>query len=212
MKIQVNLKHVVLLLGLSIFIGCNAQRESSVQNQAEQDLVELRNWMGNKFDKAENATADERAELRKEFSSLTDRVENGLENLAEESKEEYKQLKNRYNEWEAKQEWQANMPLDTEKQSEWTNRLMGSYQDINSINGEQLPEAYQAFIKNVWNTHSNWSPKNWEYAQNVFNRLKGRKDQGASSLSTEDRTKIEALEVEFGTLKTGQDVEELLKE
>lgn len=104
MKIQVNLKHVVLLLGLSIFMGCNAQRESSVQNQAEQDLVELRNWMGNKLDKAENATADERAELREEFSSLTEKVENGLEDLAEESKEEYKQLKNRYDEWEAKQE------------------------------------------------------------------------------------------------------------
>lgn len=204
---------------MAFFTGCNSPRESATLNQAEQDLVELRNWMGNKFDQAAAATADERAELRREFNDLSARVERGVDNLAEESKEEYKELRARFDEWETEQarreeeERQNQSALDPNREREWTSQLMGSsFESINSISADQIDEAYVSFMENVRDKRSNWSDSEWEYAQAVLDRLKERKHQLGSSLSTEDRLKVEALEVEFGTLKTASDVKEEIKD
>jgi hypothetical protein len=223
MKTLNKLTFFMMVLGASLFMGCNAQREAATQNQVEQDLAEFRTWASTKFDRAEAATEDERAALKQEFNELTARVDRGIDNLTDEAKEEYNELKASYNEWEAEQERMASQSpdqnqqmdtaLDPDRQKEWTSQLMGSsFEDISAVSAEQLDEAYVAFMENVRNKRSNWSDSEWAYAESVLNSLKERKDQLGASLSTEDRVKVEALEAEFGALRIGQNVKEEIKD
>ena len=220
MRTYFKIRFILVGLAIALFTGCNASRESATIEQAEQDLVELRNWIGNKLDRAATATADERAVLRSEFNELTARIDRGVDNLAEESKEEYKELRNRFNEWdteqarleEERQNQQNQSAMDPAREREWTIQLMGtSFENINNVPADQIDEAYVAFMQSVRDKDGNWGDTEWQYAQAVLDRLKERKHQLGSALSTEDRLKVEALEAEFGTRKAASDVKEEIK-
>jgi hypothetical protein len=197
---------LLMVLSLTTLVGY-AQK-----GKAEQDMDELRTWVNTKLNKAETATRQERAQLKEQFSELSGKVEVEAAKLSEQSKGEFKELKARYNQWEAKQQEQATLYLDKEELRRWQTALLGPYQEIRTIKGSRMRDAYLTLMSHVREKRRSWQPEDWAYAEEVLGRLNNRKDQVDASLSTSDRIKIQALKAEFATLKAGRNAKELYKE
>lgn len=203
-----NFKKLLLLLVLCAgTLSGYAQKE-----KAEQDLAELRTWVDNQLNKAGDATREERAQLKENFDQLSTKVEKGADMLSESSKQELGELKAKYNQWDAKQQEQATLDLDKEEVRRWDAQLLGTYQNIRSIKGTQMRDAYLTFITNVREKRRNWSLEGWAYAEDVLDRLDDQKSRVNASLSTSDQIKITALQAEFSTLNASKNVKELYEE
>lgn len=208
MKLKPNLHRLFLLLVL-VFL---TDPVFAQQGKAERDLEELRTWVNTKLGKAEEATREERAQLKQQFDHLSGNVEKEAGKLSEQSKQEYKDLKSRYHQWEAKQQERASLYLDRNELSRWRQELLGPYQNIPTIRGSQMRDAYLTLLTNVRKKRRDWTAEDWAYADEVLSLLNDRRNQVDASLSTSDRIKIQTLKAEFATLKASRDAKDLYKE
>lgn len=212
----------MMLAGFVFMMACNPAREAGIRDRAGEELTEFRNWVSNTVSRADDATEEERASLRQEFSQLSSNMAEGLNDLADDARAEFNQLTARYEEWDAEQDRKMAQQqqqrsdtasdMDQQSQEQWTNKLMGTdYQNINSLMASQIREAYISFMQNVRDNREGWTEQEWEQVEEVLNQLNNRKEQVESALSTEDQAKILALQAEFQTLQTAQEIKEEIK-
>ncbi len=203
-----NFKKYALAL---LFAGSTLAVQAQSKSQLEQDLDNLRAWMRQKSTQADSVTRAEWPTIKQEFRNLTHSLDENTEKLSEQSKEEYKTYKNRYNEWEKRNEERQLVDLDGEELERWELAMTGTTR-IASIKTANLRNAYVKLIDYVREHRRGWSLRDWEYAEFVFGELNTRKSEVLDKLNNGDKIKIAALQAEFVTLKKGREAQEMYKD
>ena len=184
--------------------GAQAQSKSKL----EQDLEDLRTWMNRKASQGDSITRAEWPTIKQEFRTRTQSLEQGTNKMTEQSKQEYSELKTRYRQWEADNEERYGQPLDRETAANWERRLAGT-QNIRNLKASQMRDTYTRFMENVRAQRSDWSLRDWDYAEHVYLLLGERKQQLLDQMSNGDKMKVAALQVEFNTLRKSRDAKDL---
>lgn len=176
------------------------------QSQVEQDLAELRTWMQRRSSQTDSTIRKEWPSVKQEFKSLTSSLNRNTQGLSDESREEYNDIKQRYEGWEKRNE---STPVDLEgKELErWERELTGTA-NINRIKPAKLRGAYARLLENTRERRRNWSLRDWEYAEFVLGELNSRKAEVLNQLSSGEKIKIAALQVEFASLKRSREAKD----
>jgi hypothetical protein len=214
MKHISKLNYVMMLVGLIFCFSCSPRQ--AMRYDADQDLVQLRNWMDNRLEETTEVTAEERQTIRNEYQQLSDRVERKTDRLSEEAQQEFQQLSARFDQWENSltvregeqarpEKRNGEMVLDQRQQEEWKNRLLGEdFRKMDELSSEQMKEAYQTFIQNVRDQQENWGEQDWAYAEYVLEQLNERREN--VNVPAVDWTRIQAWIAEFNVLQTADKV------
>jgi Spy/CpxP family protein refolding chaperone len=193
---------LILVLAMST-LGAQAQTKSKL----EQDLEDFRTWMNKRVSQGDSVTRAEWPLIKQEFRAKTQSLERGSSQMTETSKQEYGELKSRYNEWEAEKEERYGQPLNRETAASWERRLAGTNK-IGQVKASQLRNTFVRFMENVRAQRSDWSLRDWDYAEHVYLQLSDRKQQVLSQMSNSDKMKVAALQVEFNTLRKSRDAKD----
>ncbi|MCC9138194.1 hypothetical protein ACFSKU_00310 [Pontibacter silvestris] len=186
---------MLLLSFMAVVFGANAQ----TQSQVEQDLANLRTWMREKSNIADNKVREEWPNVKREYKELTSSLDRNASKLSDKSKEEYKELKSKYNEWEEENEAET-VDLDGHKLERWEKDMTGTTQ-ISRIKSANLRDAYMSLMEYTREYRRNWTALDWKYAEFVYGELNSRKSQVMDNLTNGDKIKIAALQVEFEALR-----------
>ncbi len=192
-----------MLLAL-MTLGAQAQTKSKL----EQDLDEFRNWMSRRASQGDSAIRAEWPTVKREFQAKTQGLEKGTNQLTEESKQEYGELRGRYKQWEAENEERQGQPLDRETAAQWERRLTGTG-NIRNLRASQMRDTYTRFMESVRGLRSDWSLRDWDYAEHVYLVLNDRKQQVLAQMNNSDKLKVAALQVEFNTLRKSRDAKDM---
>ncbi|GAB3820636.1 hypothetical protein [Pontibacter rugosus] len=183
---------------------------AQAQSQLEQDLADLRTWMQKRSVQADSAITAEWPTVKKEFKELTYSLDNNTKKLSDKSREEYNTYKQQYKEWEAYNESQL-VDLDGRELERWERNMTGTT-NIDRVKPVHLRDAFIRALEYTRQKKQNWSLRDWEYAEFVVGELNTRKAQTQDLLSTGDKIKIAALQVEFTALKRGREVKDSYKQ
>ncbi|SIT93880.1 DUF6565 domain-containing protein [Pontibacter indicus] len=193
---------LLLLMGLSTL---NAQAQT--KTKLEQDLEDFRNWMNKRVSQGDSITRAEWPAVKQEFRTRTQNLDRSSSQMNEASKQEYGQLKNQYQEWEAEHEERYGQPLSRETAANWERRLAGTNK-IGQLKASQLRGTFVRFMENVRAQRTDWSLRDWDYAEHVYLQLNDRKQQVLSQMTNSDKMKVAALQVEFNTLRKSRDAKD----
>lgn len=195
----------VLLIAFTIFIAIGAiSAQAQTKSKLEQDLEDLRTWMNRRVNQGDSITRAEWPTIKQEFKARTQSLERGSSQMTEKTKQEYSELKGRYSEWEAENEEGYGQPLNRETAAAWERRLAGTSK-IDKVKANQLRGTFVRFMENVRAQRTDWSLRDWDYAEHVYLRLYDRKQQVLDQMSNNDKLKVAALQVEFNTLRKSRD-------
>ena len=192
----------VLVLALTVATLGGAQ----AQSQIEQDLADLRAWMQRRSGQADSTIRKEWPSVKQEFKQLTSGLNRNSQNLSEESREEYDAIKQRYKGWEDRNDGTF-VDLDGKELERWERELTGTTK-IKRVKAAKIRDVYVRLLERTREQRRNWSPRDWEYAEFVFGELNSRKAELQSQLSSGDKIKIAALQVEFTSLKKSREVKD----
>lgn len=181
------------------FSSCTVSRDREV----EDEISSFRNWVNDQAATIADRTEQDWERAKESFRVRTEELDQRQDKFSEELRQEYQQLKEDFRN------------LDDErvkrrralKLAEWEANLLGGYADKSTIRRENVKQVYEYFMENVRNLESNWTDEDWEMAKMVLERLNERKDEVDENLPTEDEVAIKALQMEFHTLETANDME-----
>ncbi|PKV63290.1 DUF6565 domain-containing protein [Pontibacter ramchanderi] len=194
----------VVLLAMTLgTLGAQAQTRSKL----EQDLEDFRNWMNKRVNQGDSITRAEWPTVKQEFRARTQRLDRSSGQMNEASKQEYGELKSQYQEWEAENDERYGQPLSRETAANWERRLAGT-SNIGQLRASQIRGVYIRFMENVRAQRTNWSLRDWDYAEHVYLQLNDRKQQVLSQMNNSDKMKVAALQVEFNTLRKSRDAKD----
>ncbi|RIJ42856.1 hypothetical protein [Pontibacter oryzae] len=203
MKKRVNLILAVVLLLASMGMA-------QAQTQLEQDLAEMRAWMQQRSAQADSAITAEWPTVKKEFEELSYSLDRNTKKLSEKSRVEYETYKQRYTEWKVRNESQL-VDLDGKELERWEREMTGTTQ-ISKIKPVHLRDAFNKALEYTREYRRDWTLRDWDYAEFVLGELNTRKTNTLDLLSTGDKIKIAALQVEFATLKKGREAKDAYEE
>jgi hypothetical protein len=196
---KVTIKMFVLFLVLGIGLSaCSASREQEVEN----DISSFRTWVNEQAASLENKTEEDWKQAKEDFKIRTADLDQREDQFSAEVKEEYKQIKSDFSDLDEKR---IQIRRDAQATA-WDTKLLGKYADWSTITTGNVKDVYINFMENVRSMRSMWTNEDWEMAKEVLNRLNDRKEIVDDELSTEDEVKIKALQMEFRTLETANDV------
>ncbi|EJF08810.1 MULTISPECIES: hypothetical protein [Pontibacter] len=193
----------LMLMTVLSTLGAQAQTKSKL----EQDLEDFRAWMNKRVSQGDSITRAEWPVIKQEFRTRTQSLDRNSSQMSEASKQEYGELKTRYNEWEAEKEESYGDPLNRETAAAWERRLAGTNK-IGQLKASQLRGAFVRFMENVRAQRTDWSLRDWDYAEHVYLLLSDRKQQVISQMSNSDKMKVAALQLEFNTLRKSRDAKD----
>ncbi len=176
---------------------------------AEDRLEDMREWMSDRTtgdDTIENDTSS----MRKEFKRRTAELDARMDSLSEKSRAEYQQLKDRYNNWEARQQRRQQTPLQPNKLKQWQDQLLREFKDLQTVTPANVREAYLTFMGVVRAKRQNWTQDDWDYVDYVYGQLNERKRQIDDNMSTGDLLKVKALQAEYLTLEGAADTQSMI--
>ncbi len=189
------------MAGLSF--GAKAQSQS----QAEKDLDDLRAWMRTKSGMADSAIRAEWPTVKKEYKAKTYTLDQNSKKLSDSSRAEYASMKQRYQEWEDRNETRKAVDLEGAQLERWE-RLLAHTTQISRIKPANLRDAFTQALEYTREHRRNWSLRDWDYADFVIGELNTRKSEVLDQLNNGDKIKIAALQVEFVTLKKGREAKD----
>ncbi|MFD3000732.1 hypothetical protein ACFS7Z_10200 [Pontibacter toksunensis] len=179
---------------------------AQAQSQLEKDLADLRAWMQRRSSQADSTIRKEWPTVKQEFKSLTAGLNRDSQNLSEESREEYNDIKQRYEGWEERNE-STSVDLSGKELERWERKLTGTT-NISRLKPAKLRDAYVQHLEVTREQRRNWSLRDWEYAEFVIGELNTRKAEVFDQLSSGDKIKIAALQLEFASLKKSREVKD----
>ncbi|MCJ8167237.1 hypothetical protein MKJ04_20520 [Pontibacter sp. E15-1] len=191
---------LVLLLAAVTVEGAQAQ------TKVEQDLAELRTWMQRRSAQADSTIRQEWPNVKQEYRELTYGLNQNSQKLSESSRKEYDEMKHRYKGWEERNESEA-VDLDGEELERWERQLAGTTH-ISRLKPVKMRDAYVQLLEQTRERRREWSLRDWEYAEFVYGELNNRRNELQDQLSSGDKIKIAALQVEFASLKKGREARE----
>lgn len=180
-------------------------------NTAEDELEEFRAWLNRQTEKGDTAIRREWPQVREELRERNAKLEQKFDSLSEESKEEFRTLQGRYDRWEERQERRQDQPLEPAKVTQWQNQLLDEYKNLNSIQPENIREAYLTFMGEVRTKRSNWTQDDWDYVDYVYSQLNQRRREIENKLRTSDKLKIRTLQAEYLALEGSADTQDMLR-
>ncbi len=180
------------------------------QSQLEQDLADLRTWMQQRSTQADSTIAAEWPTVKKEFEELSYSLDRNTKKMSEKSRNEYNTYKQRYGEWKERNESQL-VNLDGRELERWERNMTGTTQ-LDKVKPVHLRDTFTKALEYTREKRQNWSLRDWEYAEFVVGELNARKSEVLDLLSTGDKIKIAALQVEFATLKKGREAKDAYKD
>lgn len=181
------------------------------QSQLEKDLESFRAWITRKASQGDSITRAEWPGIKESFRSKTDNLDRNTGNMSQESKEEYTELKSQYRLMESKHEEQYGQPLNRAEAVKWEKELAGRT-NLRTIKPADLRDVFTYFLEGVRGQRADWSLRDWDYAEHVYLELSNRKQAVLDRLSTGDKIKIAALQVEFNTLRKSRDAKDKYNE
>ncbi|WP_299987018.1 hypothetical protein [uncultured Pontibacter sp.] len=193
----------LMLVTVLSTLGAQAQTKSKL----EQDLEDFRTWMNKRVSQGDSITRAEWPVIKQEFRTRTQSLDRNSGQMSEASKQEYGELKTRYNEWEAEKEERYGDPLNRETAAAWERRLAGTNK-IGQLKASQLRGTFIRFMENVRAQRTDWSLRDWDYAEHVYLLLSDRKQQVLSQMNNSDKMKVAALQLEFNTLRKSRDAKD----
>lgn len=182
---------------------------AQAQTQLEQDLANLRAWMLRRSSQADSTIRKEWPSVKQEFKSLSSSLNRNPQKLSEESREEYNEIKQRYEGWEERNE-STSMDLNGKELERWEKELTGTA-NISRLKPAKMRDAYVRLLEKTREQRRNWTLRDWEYAEFVLGELNSRKAEVLDKLSSGDKIKIAALQVEFASLKKGREAKDAYK-
>lgn len=180
-------------------------------NTAEDELEEFRAWLNRQTEKGDTAIRREWPQVREELRERNAKLEQKFDSLSEQSKEEFRTLQGRYERWEDRQERRQSQPLEPAKVTQWQNQLLDEYKNLNSIQPENIREAYLTFMGEVRTKRSNWTQNDWDYVDYVYSQLNQRRREIENQLRTSDKLKIRTLQAEYLALEGSADTQDMLR-
>ncbi|WP_299758602.1 hypothetical protein [uncultured Pontibacter sp.] len=197
-------KHLKLVLAIALTVITAGMAQA--QSQLERDLDDLRTWMQKRSTQADSTIAAEWPTVKKEFEELTYSLDNNTKKLSDKSRSEYNDYKQRYEAWELRHEGEL-VDLDGQELERWERELTGT-STISKIKPVHLRDAFTRALEYTRGYRQDWSLKDWSYAEFVVGELNTRKTEVLDLLSTGDKIKIAALQVEFATLKKSREAKD----
>lgn len=197
-------KHLKLVLAIALTVLTAGMAQA--QSQLERDLDDLRTWMQKRSTQADSTIAAEWPTVKKEFEELTYSLDNNTKKLSDKSRSEYNDYKQRYEAWEQRHEGEL-VDLDGQELERWERELTGTT-TISKIKPVHLRDAFTRALEYTRGYRQDWSLKDWSYAEFVVGELNTRKTEVLDLLSTGDKIKIAALQVEFATLKKSREAKD----
>lgn len=180
-------------------------------NTAEDELEEFRAWLNQQTGKADTAIRREWPTVREELRERNARLEQKFDSLSAESKEEYRELQSRYERWQERQERRQERPLAPSELSQWQDRLLRDYENLDKVQPENIREAYLTFMGEVRTNRRNWTQDDWDYVDYVYGQLNQRRRELEGQLRTADKLKIRTLQAEYLTLEGAADTQSMLR-
>lgn len=206
-KIKPTMKKTLLAI-LTLLLSMNTvDVQAQTKTKLEQDLEDFRSWMNKRVNQGDSITKAEWPVIKQEFRTRTQSLDRNSSQLNEQSKQEYGELKSRYNQWEAENEERYGQPLSRETASAWERRLAGTNK-IGQVKASQLRNTFVRFMENVRAQRTDWSLRDWDYAEHVYLQLSDRKQQVLDQMTNNDKIKVAALQVEFNTLRKSRDAKD----
>ncbi|GAB3203210.1 hypothetical protein ABID22_000976 [Pontibacter aydingkolensis] len=178
---------------------------------AEQQLEEFRGWLNRQSEKGDIAIRSNWPKVKEELRQRNAQLEQNFDSLSDKSKQEYRDLQERYKRWETRQERRQAQPLDPSKLTLFEEQLLREYKNLQSINANNIREAYLTFMGTVRAKRRNWTPDDWDYVDYVYSQLNQRRGQVEGQISTGDNLKIRALQAEYLTLEGAADTQSAVR-
>lgn len=192
----------LLALVMAVLTFGNVQ----AQSQLEQDLADLRAWMQRRSSQADSTIKKEWPTVKQEFKELTYSLNRNSQKLSEDSRSEYNGIRQRYEEWEERNESVA-VDLDGKELERWEREMTGTT-NISRLKPVKMYDAYANLLAYTREQRRGWSLRDWEYAEFVFGELNNRKAQVQEYLTNSDKIRIAALQVEFASLKKSREAKD----
>lgn len=189
---------------LALVLATAALGGAQAQSKVEQDLGELRAWMQHRSAQADSTIRREWPSVKQEYRELTYGLNRNTQELSENSQKEYNEMKQRYGEWEERNEREPAVDLDGQELERWERQLTGTTR-ISRLKPAKMRAAYVQALDRTRAQRSEWSLRDWEYAEFVVGELNSRKAELLNQLNNSDKIKIAALQVEFASLKKGRE-------
>ncbi len=183
---------------------------AQAQSQLERDLADLRSWMQQRSSQADSTIAAEWPTVKKEFKELTYSLDSNTKKLSEKSRSEYNGYKQQYRAWEERHESEL-VNLDGRELERWEREMTGTT-NISKIKPVHLRDAFTRALEYTRGYRQDWSLRDWAYAEFVVGELNTRKQEVLDLLSTGDKIKIAALQVEFTTLQKSRQAKDAYEE
>lgn len=202
--------------GTEVITVDTAEREDTARvvrsgKTAEEQLDEFRGWLNKQSERGDTAIRRNWPKVKEELRQRNAQLEQNFDSLSEKSKQEYRELQSRYQRWEERQERRQQQPLEPAKLSQFKDRLLREYKDIENISAGNIREAYLTFMGTVRAQRRNWSQDDWDYVDNVYSQLNQRRGQIEGQISTGDNLKIRTLQAEYLTLEGAADTQSAIR-
>ena len=178
--------------------------------EVARELNDFKNWVNNKANKVDSATNKNLPQVQAEFKKRTAHLEKGIDSLSADAKAEYQRAKVKYKEWEEQNKERTSQPLQAAQIKKYRKQLLGEYQNLNSIKGDNAREAYLVFMGMVRAKKKNWNQNDWDYVDYIYRQLNKRKGEIDASISSADNLKIRSLQAEYLALEAGHDAKDLI--
>lgn len=94
------------------------------------------------------------------------------------------------------------VPLSTAKQRTMDQELLGGYADrISGLTVKDIADAYGELLRAVRVRRTSWQLRDWDYAQNTYQRLNQQLARIRLDLPARDELRIRAWQAEFTALR-----------
>lgn len=180
-------------------------------NTAEDELEEFRAWLNRQTEKGDTAIRREWPAVREDLRERNARLEQKFDSLSAESKEEYRELQSRYERWEERQERRQERPLAPATLSQWQDKLLRDYENLDKVEPQNIRAAYLTFMGEVRTNRRNWTQDDWDHVDYVYGQLNQRRREIEGQLRTADKLKIRTLQAEYLTLEGAADTQSMLQ-
>jgi len=201
------MKKLTICLLTLLLAGFTYNVQAQSKTQVEEDLNNLRAWMHEKSSMADSAIRAEWPTVKKEYKVKTSALDQNARNLSDSSRAEYKSIKERYQQWEAQNENRKATSPDNQELEHWERQMTGTTQ-VRRIKPANLRDNFVQALEFTRQERSNWSLRDWDYAELVVGELNTRKTDVLDKLNNSDKIKIAALQVEFATLRKSREAKD----
>ncbi|UOQ73089.1 hypothetical protein [Hymenobacter cellulosilyticus] len=100
-------------------------------------------------------------------------------------------------------------PLDAAATATFTQQLLGSYSDVESLTPATIEPAYVQLLRQTRAQRRQWSQRDWDYATSIYKRLNEQLKAIRLDVKGRDEVHIRALQAEFTALETSRDVKDI---